>query len=423
MIDTLYPLTASIEAGRLHLGGIDCETLAERFGTPLYVYDAATLAAQAEAYRGPLAAVGGRAIFAAKANSSVGVLRAARAAGLGIDVASAGEIAAAVAAGFAGSEMVVHGNAKGDDDLTAALDVGAGLVVLDAREEAERLGALARARSVEVAVLIRVTPDIGVDTHEKVQTGHAGSKFGLEPDAVAALISELPAGLKLRGLHVHLGSQVVDSVPLRSAAGWCAAFCQRIGYRPSVLDLGGGLGVAYVPGDDAPDPCRYATALVEAVLAAFASHGLAAPQLLVEPGRSVVARAGVTLYRVRTVKETSAGTTWVTVDGGLADNPRVALYGARYAPAIATRLLAPPTGTFAVAGRHCESGDVLATSVALPDPRSGDLVVVPVTGAYHQSMASTYNLFGRPAAVLVENGEAREITRRESVEDLLSRDL
>jgi diaminopimelate decarboxylase len=422
VIAALYPDTAAVSAGRLLLDGIDSEALAERFGTPLYVYDAATLATQARAYQEPLAPIGGRVVFAAKANPTVGVLRTARAAGLGVDVASAGEIAAALAAGFHGSEMVVHGNAKGSDDLAAALDAGAGLVVLDAREEAEQLGALARARGVDVPVLIRVTPDIGVETHEKVQTGHAGSKFGLEPDAVAALIAALPGGLLLRGLHVHLGSQVVDPGPLSSAAEWCAAFCARLGYAPSVLDLGGGLGVAYVPGEASPDPRAYATALADAVPAAFAAHRLAVPQLVVEPGRSIVARAGVTLYRVRTVKVTSAGTTWVTVDGGMADNPRVALYGARYAPAIATRLDAAPTGTFALAGRHCESGDLLALDVALPDPRVGDLVVVPMTGAYHQSMASNYNLFGRPAAILLEDGVAHEITRRETAADMLARE-
>jgi diaminopimelate decarboxylase len=373
---TLLPDAASVAHGRLRLAGIDADELAERFGTPLYVYDAATLRARAAAYSEPLAAVGGRAMFALKANGTPGVLRVLHEAGLGADVASAGEIALARAAGFAGADLVVHGNAKGADDLGAALDAGAGLVVLDAPEEAAALAAMARERGGSQDVLVRVTPDIVVDTHVKIRTGHAGSKFGLDPADALALLASLPPGLRGRGLHVHLGSQVVDAGPLRSAAAWCARFCADAGLR----------------------------------------------RLLLEPGRSVVAQAGVTLYRVRVVKRTSAGTTWVSVDGGMADNPRVALYDAPYHPLLATRLDRPATGSYAVAGRHCESGDVLAWDVPLPDPQPGDLLAVPMTGAYHATMASTYNAFGRPAAVLVDGGEATEVTRRETPDDLLARE-
>jgi len=419
---TLLPDAATVVHGRLVLAGIDAEDLAAAHGTPLYVYDAVTLRARAAAYAEPLASVGGRALFALKANGTPGVLRILREAGLGADVASAGEIAQARAAGFAGADLVVHGNAKGDDDLAAALAAGAGLVVLDAPEEAAALAALARARGPEQDVLVRVTPDIVVDTHAKIRTGHAGSKFGLDPADALALLRGLPAGLTGRGLHVHLGSQVVDAGPLRSAAAWCARFCAEAAIAPEVLDLGGGLGVAYSPGEPGPDPRAYATALTTAVPAAFAAAGVPVPQLLLEPGRSVVATAGVTLYRVRIVKRTSAGTTWVSVDGGMADNPRVALYDAPYHPLLATRLDRAPTGAFAVAGRHCESGDVLAWDVPLPDPQPGDLVAVPVTGAYHATMASNYNAFGRPAAVVVDDGAATEVTRRETPDDLLARE-
>ena len=419
---TLLPDAASVAHGRLRLAGIDADELAERFGTPLYVYDAATLRARAAAYSEPLAAVGGRAMFALKANGTPGVLRVLHEAGLGADVASAGEIALARAAGFAGADLVVHGNAKGADDLGAALDAGAGLVVLDAAEEAAALAAMARERGGSQDVLVRVTPDIVVDTHVKIRTGHAGSKFGLDPADALALLASLPPGLRGRGLHVHLGSQVVDAGPLRSAAAWCARFCADAGLQPDVLDLGGGLGVAYSPGEPAPDARAYAAALVAAVPAAFTAAGVPVPRLLLEPGRSVVAQAGVTLYRVRVVKRTSAGTTWVSVDGGMADNPRVALYDAPYHPLLATRLDRPATGSYAVAGRHCESGDVLAWDVPLPDPQPGDLLAVPMTGAYHATMASTYNAFGRPAAVLVDGGEATEVTRRETPDDLLARE-
>jgi diaminopimelate decarboxylase len=418
----LLPDGATVVNGRLWVGGVAAEHLAESFGTPLYVYDAATLRARGAAYAEPLAPGGGRAMFALKANGTPGVLRILRTAGLGADVASAGEIALALAAGFTGADLVVHGNAKGADDLAAALDAGAGLVVLDAPEEAEALAAMARARGVVQDVLVRVTPDIAVETHRKIQTGHAGSKFGLDPAAARALVTALPEGLRGRGLHVHLGSQVVDAGPLRSAAAWCARFCTESGIAPDILDLGGGLGVAYTPGEPAPDPRAYAAALAAAVPAAFDAVGLAAPRLLLEPGRSVVAQAGVTLYRVRVVKRTSEGTTWVSVDGGMADNLRVALYDAVYHPLLATRLDRPATGTFAVAGRHCESGDVLAWDVPLPDPAPGDLLAVPMTGGYHATMASNYNAFGRPAAVVVDAGVATEVTRRETPADLLGRE-
>ncbi len=420
---SLLPLRAATGAGRLSIDGLDAEALADEFGTPLYVYDAATLRERAAAYVEPLTAAGGRAVFALKANATPAVLRVLRDAGLGADVASAGEIAAALAAGFNGRDLVVHGNAKGSDDLDAALAAGAGLVVLDAPEEAALLAGKAAAAGIVQDVLVRVTPDIDVDTHAKVRTGHAGSKFGLDPDAARALLTSLPTGLRGRGLHVHLGSQVVDAGPLQAAATWCAAFCAEAGLTPEILDLGGGLGVAYTPTEATPDPRAYASALAVAVPAAFAAAGLAAPSLILEPGRSVVANAGITLYRVRVVKRTAAGTTWVSVDGGMADNPRVALYDAPYRPFLATRLDDPATGRYAVAGRHCESGDILALDVDLPSPRPGDLVAVPMTGAYHATMASNYNQFGRPAAVLVDGGAATLVTRRETAADLLAREI
>jgi len=268
-------------------------------------------------------------------------------------------------------------------------------------------------------VLLRVTPDIRVETHRKIETGHAGSKFGLEPRAAAALARALPPGLRFRGLHVHLGSQVLDARPLASTAAWCARFASEAGLELDTLDLGGGLGVAYVPGDPDPDPRRYAEEVVAGARAAFGRL----PRLLLEPGRSVAAPAGVTLYRILTVKRTAAGTTWVAVDGGMGDNLRVPLYGARYTPLVASRVGAPPTGLYQIAGRHCESGDLLAEDVPLAEPRAGDLLAVPVTGAYHQTMALPYNLFGRPAAVLVDAGEARLVTRRETIDDLLAREL
>lgn len=408
--------------GVLAVGGVALDELAERFSTPLYVYDAATIRARARAYREPVAARGGRVVFALKALSTPAVLALLRAEGLGADVASAGELAAARLAGFDGAEMIVHGNAKSDDDLAAAIDARAGLLVIDGVDEAERLGRLVRASGRTQDVLVRLTPGVAVDTHEKVMTGHVDSKFGVSPADARHLLHALPEGLVLRGLHVHLGSQVLDAAPLVEIASFCAHFCRANGLAPEVLDLGGGLGVAYREGTSDVDPRAFATAVAAAVPAAFASADLPPPQLVLEPGRSVVARGGVTLYRVIAVKETASGRRYVAVDGGLADNPRPALYGAPYTatPVRASRAAAV---TSTLVGRHCESSDVIAEDVALPPVAAGDLLCVPVTGAYHQTMASTYNLFPRPAAVLVEDGQATLVTRRETVDELFTREV
>jgi diaminopimelate decarboxylase len=417
----LFPSTATAPDGVLHVGGVALDELAERHGTPLYVYDHATLVAGATAYADAVrhARGGGRVHFAAKALTAPGAMRVLVEAGLGVDVASAGEIAAALRAGFVGSDMVVHGNAKTSADLDAALLAGAGLIVLDSADEAAALAARGRSLGVaRVDVLVRIRPDLKVSTHEKIATGHAGSKFGLSPPAAVALIGRLEAPLRFAGLHAHLGSQVSDAAELHAAVGALARLAGALDRRVEVLDLGGGLGVAYTPDDVAPDAGAYARAIVAAINALDDP-----PFLILEPGRSVAARAGVTLYRVVAVKRDRTGPAWVCLDGGMADNPRVALYDASYHFAIAGRFGAPADGHYHLGGHHCESGDRLGVDVPLPAPRVGDVIAVPVTGAYHQSMSSTYNLFGRPAAVLVQDGDARLITRRESAEDLLSREI
>lgn len=417
----LFPSTTTAPDGVLHVGGVALDALAQRHGTPLYVYDHATLVEGAAAYADAVrdARGGGRVHFAAKALTAPGALRVLAETGLGIDVASAGEIAAALRAGFTGADLVVHGNAKTTADLDAALHAGAGLIVLDSADEAAALTARAHALGVErVDVLMRIRPDLEVSTHEKIATGHAGSKFGVSPAAAVALIARLEAPLRFAGLHAHLGSQVSDASELHAAVGALARLAGTLNRRVEVLDLGGGLGVAYAVDDPAPDAGAYARAVVAAVDALDDP-----PFLILEPGRSVAARAGVTLYRVVAVKRDRTGPAWVCLDGGMGDNPRIALYGASYHFAIADRFGAPADGRYHLGGHHCESGDQLGADVPLPAPRIGDVIAVPVTGAYHQSMASTYNLFGRPAAVLVRDGDERLITRRESAEDLLAREI
>jgi diaminopimelate decarboxylase len=427
LLPSVLPDTADVLDGRLVLGGIAASELARRFGTPLHVYDAATLRGRARAYLDALAGYrgGGLIAFACKAQSAVALLRLLGAEGLGADVSSAGELAAARAAGIPAERLVVHGNNKSDADVEAALAAGAGLLVADHAGELDQVERLAAAAGVVQRVGVRVTPGIAVDTHEKIATGHAGSKFGFAPaDALDALdrISELPH-LRAAGLHVHLGSQITDIASYERACDWLVEFVEENGLGDlELLDLGGGLAIAHADGEIAP-PVGPA---VERILARLADglvlRGLPLPRVILEPGRSVAGPAGVTLYTVGGLKRGAAGASHVAVDGGMSDNPRPVLYGARYEALLVDRVDERPDGPYAVVGKHCESGDILVGEALLPAPRTGDVLAVPATGAYTASMASNYNGLPRPAGVLVEGGEARLVVRRETVEDLLARE-
>jgi diaminopimelate decarboxylase len=408
----LLPDGASIDDGSVVLGGVPATDLAERFGTPLVVYDEATLRNQARAYRD--AAPDALVVYGTKAFPSVAVLRLFAEEGLGADVSTVGELAFALRAGLDGTRLIVHGNNKEDELLRGAADVGA-LVVLDSLEELER----AQAAGVE-RFLVRVTPGIEADTHEAVKTAHHGSKFGLPPDDALELVRRIPA---CEGLHVHVGSQLMHFGASLMTVDWVAQFATRLraelDWTPRLIDLGGGLGVRHVIEEPSFTIDEFVRGLVGELRRAWHLQQLPEPQLALEPGRSLVSRAGVTLYTVGGVKRASAATTYVTVDGGMSDNPRPAMYNARYAALLASRADAEPDGAFAIAGKHCESGDVLIERVELPLPHRGDILAVPVTGAYTLAMSSTYNAVPRPAAVLVADGEARQIRRRETVDDLL----
>jgi diaminopimelate decarboxylase len=409
----LLPDGARIEGGELELGGVRATELAREFGTPVVVYDEETLRNQARAYL--KAAPGALVAYGTKAFPSVAVLRLFAGEGLGADVSTAGELAYARQAGLEGEGLVVHGNNKEDELLRGAGDAGA-LVVLDSLDELDR----ARATGV-TRFLVRVTPGIEADTHEAVKTAHHGSKFGLPPEDALELVRRLP---DCEGLHVHVGSQLMHFGASLMTVDWVAQFAARLraelGWTPRVVDLGGGLGVRHVLEEPAFSVAEYVGGLVGELRRAWQLQQLPEPKLVLEPGRSLVSRAGVTLYTVGGVKRASAATTYVTVDGGMSDNPRPAMYNARYAALLATRADAEPDGAFAVAGKHCESGDVLIERVELPRPQRGDILAVPVTGAYTLAMSSTYNAVPRPAAVLVGGGEARLIRRRETVDDLLA---
>jgi len=409
----LLPDSARVVNGELVLGGVTAVKLAAEFGTPVVVYDEETIRAQARAYRA--AAPDALVVYGTKAFPSVAVLKVLAEEGVGADVSTVGELAFATRAGIAGDRIVVHGNNKEDELLALSAAQGA-LVVLDSLEELDR----ARAAGI-TRYLVRVTPGIDADTHDAVKTAHHGSKFGLPPDDAVELVRRAP---ECEGLHVHVGSQLTDFGASLETVGWLAEFSARLrselGWTPRVVDLGGGLGVRHVPEEPRFTIADFVGGLLAELARGFELHELPDAQVILEPGRSLVARAGVTLYTVGGVKRAGNSTTWVTVDGGMSDNPRPAMYGSRYTALLANRADDPADGAYSVAGKHCESGDVLIERVELPEPRRGDVLAVPVTGAYTLSMSSSYNAVPRPPAVLVADGQARLIRRRETVNDLLA---
>jgi diaminopimelate decarboxylase len=411
---SLFPETAAVEDGRLAVGGIPATELADEFGTPLVVYCRQTIEDAARTYRA--AAPDALPLYSLKALPNVGILKLLAGEGFGADVSTLGELRFALEAGIPGEQIVVHGNNKSDEELRAAAEAKARFVVLDALDEVERAAA-AGVRDV----LVRVTPGIAADTHEKIRTAHEGSKFGLPPDqALEAVVSAREAGLAPAGVHLHIGSQLLRMEAGLETVDWLGPFLARardeIGWQPTVVDLGGGLGIRYVEEDEPPPIEDFVSALLARLADAWPGEP---PQVILEPGRSLVGRAGVTLYRVGVVKRASTELTYVAIDGGMSDNPRPQLYGARYSALLANRADESGTGTYDVCGKHCESGDVLIEGARLPEPRRGDLLAVPATGAYTLSMGSNYNSVPRPAAVLVADGQVQVIRRRESVDDLL----
>jgi diaminopimelate decarboxylase len=409
----LFPDTTAVENGELVLGGARATDLAREFGTPLVVYDEQTLRNQARAYAA--AAPGALVAYGTKAFPSIAVLRLFLEEGLGADVSTTGELEFALRAGTPGQRLVIHGNNKEDELLHRSIEVGA-LIVLDSLEELERAQAAGGTR-----FLVRVTPGIEADTHEAIKTAHHGSKFGLPPGDAVEAIRRAP---ETEGLHVHVGSQLMHFGASLMTVDWIAQFAARLraelDWTPRVIDLGGGLGARHVLEEPAFTIAEFVGGLVGEVQRSFHLQGLPPAQLILEPGRSLVSRAGVTLYTVGNVKRASAATTYVTVDGGMSDNPRPAMYNARYTALLADRADAVADDAYTVAGKHCESGDVLIERVELPTPKRGDVLAVPVTGAYTLAMSSTYNAVPRPAAVLVAGGNARVIRRRETVDDLLA---
>ena len=416
----LLPDNAAADAGgRLSLAGCDLVELAGRFGTPLIVYDEEHLRARC---REATAVFGdGAVVYAAKAFLCRAMARLVAEEGLHLDVSTGGELHVALAAGFPPERLVLHGNNKSLDELAAAVDAGVGRIVVDSFDELDRLDALAAERGCRPAVLIRVTPGVEAHTHVYLATGRDDSKFGftVSSGAAAEAVARARAAgsVELVGIHAHIGSQVFRLDSFAQAVATLAAFANPLGLAE--LSVGGGLGVAYVTGEEAPSLAAWG----ETVLEAAAAAGITA-RLSVEPGRAIVASAAIALYTVGTVKVLPGIRTYVAVDGGMSDNPRPVLYGSGYEAFLPRAATAERPRAVSVVGKHCESGDVLVADGWVPqDLAVGDILGIPVAGAYGYSMASNYNKVPRPAVVFVRNGEARPVIRRETYEDLLYLDV
>ncbi len=431
---SILPLTAAInEAGHLSLGGCDAVELAREFGTPLYVFDEETLRGQCRAFQSEFRSRYPDTVVAYAAKAYLGRALAGILAqeGMALDVVSGGELAIARSVGFPAERIYFHGNNKSEEELREALDYSVGRVVIDNFYELGLLDGLAQGTGRRQPVLLRLSPGIDPHTHAHTTTGTLDSKFGVplatgQGEAALRQAMEAP-GLELVGLHVHLGSPVFELEPYRQAVsvviGFAAEMGRRYGFRLQEFSPGGGFAVQYVEEQPAPAPGEYAEAIVTALRDACREHGLALPRLIVEPGRAIVARAAVALYIVGSSKEVPGLRRFVSVDGGMADNIRPALYGSRYSALVANRPLDPRRETVTIAGKYCESGDILLRDAELPPLEAGDVLAMPAVGAYGLAMASNYNLSLRPAIVLVKDGQSRLMRRRETYEDLTRCDV
>src|ERR1700757_2088234 len=429
--EEIWPRGARRSGGVLTLGGVDVRDLAAEFGTPLYVCDEQDVRSRCREY---LEAFGpdGRVFYAAKAFCSRAVLRWVSEEGLGVDVCTGGELEVALAAGVPPEQITLHGNNKTLDELSRAVAAGVGHIVADSFEEIARLAYLTENSLARPKILVRVTTGVEAHTHEFMATAHDDQKFGFSlasgaADEAVRRVLALPQ-LEFAGLHSHIGSQIFDTGGFEVAAHRVLELAGRIhtehGVHVAELDLGGGFGIAYVPEDDAPEIKTLASGLRSIVASQCLVLGIPVPRLTIEPGRGIIGPSTVTVYEVGTIKDVDGIRTYVSVDGGMSDNVRTALYDASYTCVLAPRSSAAPPMLSRVVGRHCESGDIVVRHCYLPsDLAPGDLLAVAATGAYCRSLASNYNHLPRPGVVAVADGAAREIVRRETLDDLLRLDV
>ena len=427
----LAPITTSLDGkGRLVIGGCLLSELAQRYGTPLYVLDEDTVRGTCRAYRDALQQhYPGESlpVYASKANSSLLMSSIASSEGLGLDAVSAGELLTALQGGMPGERMVLHGNNKNDEELLLAYDNNV-TVVVDNQHDLDRLKALIPPDAEPAQLMLRFTPGIECHTHEYIRTGHLDSKFGFDPDQLEPVLKSLigEPWAKLTGLHAHIGSQIFELEPHRDLAAVMAdalKLARDLGHPVKDLNVGGGLGIRYTESDDPPSIDRWVQVVAEAVTKACRERGLELPRLMCEPGRSLVATAGVTLYSVGSRKTIPGIRTYVAIDGGMSDNPRPITYQSLYTCCLADRPLATADETVNLVGKHCESGDVLLKDLPLPTTRTGDVVTVFATGAYNASMSSNYNRIPRPAAVVVKDGSSELVQKREQPDDMLRYDV
>jgi diaminopimelate decarboxylase len=419
--------------GNLTIGGADAVALAGRFGTPLYCVSEDEVRTSCRAYTGAMREYYGpdsMVAYASKALNCKEMCRLIESEGMGLDVASGGELYTAMSVGFPAERLFLHGNNKTMAELEYALECGVGHIVVDNLCELESLDAIARAKGVMQPILLRVKPGVEAHTHEFFRTGRIDSKFGFalgNGEALEGVREAVSRGnLTYDGLHCHIGSQIFDAEPFCEAARVMLRFIKEIedkfGAQTAVLNLGGGFGVKYTPQNEPSKPGDIIREVSAAVAAECAELGISRPKMVVEPGRAIIAPAGVTLYTVGCIKEIKGVRTYVSVDGGLTDNPRYALYRAEYTMLVANKAGEPANMKVTVSGRNCES-DPLQENTYIQQVAVGDILATLGTGAYNYSMASNYNRVPRPAMVMIKNGEAREIIRRETYEDIIKNDL
>ena len=430
----LYPHFDCNEKGHLTIGGMDTVELAKEFGTPAYILDEEVIRRNCRTYLKAATESFGKdalPLYASKALCFTEIYRIAAEEGMGVDCVSGGELYTAKKAGFPADKIYFHGNNKTDKDICDAMDMGVGTFVVDNTDELDAVSAEAQKRGISQRILLRITPGIDPHTHRAVVTGNVDSKFGsaiVTGQAMAIVKKAIAAkGIDLAGIHCHIGSQIFDIEPFSEAADIMARFIAEIkkecAYELRELNLGGGLGVRYTEYDNDVDYAASIQKLSEIVKGICENHGIKMPRVILEPGRSLVAAAGITLYTVGSVKEITVFKNYISVDGGMPDNPRYALYGSRYTALIANRASEEKSYRATIAGRCCESGDLLGEDMPLQEAKRGDILAVLVTGAYNYSMASNYNRIPRPPVILVKDGEARVAVRRETYGDLTRNDV
>lgn len=430
----VLPVSARVnDQGHLVVGGCDSVWLAEKYGTPLFVFDEATLRQNIERYKNAFRAqpIDFEVIYAGKAFMSIGICEILQEEGLSLDVSSGGEIYTAMKAGFPPDKAYFHGNNKTREELELALNWGIGRIIIDGFVEIEVLKELAEQKNLKLKVMLRVTPGVLPSTHTFVQTGHVDSKFGFglasgQAEVAVKKVLEQPQ-FELTGFHIHIGSQIFALGSFAKAIEVIMEFVnflkQKFGFEAQELDVGGGLGIPYQVSDQPSTIDEFVEVVSSDILKHSQRLNLALPKVMVEPGRSIVGQACITLYRVGAIKEIPNVRTYVSVDGGMSDNLRPMLYGATYEAFLANRLNEPALVEVTIAGKHCEGGDILVKSAKLPQPKSGDLLCTPATGAYGYAMANNYNRQPRPGVVLVRDGQARVLIKRESYDDLVHLDL